>query len=523
MQNLKQPLEIDLLKKEWDSVKKVLDSKNEVLDAVLEHSLAGWYDYNLASDDLYLSPAFSKILGYDEDEFQNEDIQSIKRILHPDDLPKIIEAYFNHIKTKGKSKLDLQVRYIHKNGSIVWVYARAKVIEWNNAGDPVRLVGSNTDITHLKEAEADLHNVKQELEKITYRFKISTMVAKVGIWDWDIKNNVLIWDKQMYAIYGITEDTFEGAFEAWHNAIHPDERDMVNDSVNSSLMDSSKDWHCEFRIILPDGSIRYIKASGYVEFDNKSKPSRMIGTNWDITKEKEMEREKIRAKQLESQNKELEQFVYVASHDLQEPLHTISSYSEMLKLKCKGLLDAKSSRYFDYLIESSGRMNSLIKGLLDYSRLGRNQSLEAVSCESLINEIKKDFAGVIAEKNVKLKIGNLPVIDGNKIELRQLFQNLISNAIKFKKKESLTISIKSKRERNYWLFSVEDDGIGIDPKHFNKIFMIFQRLHTKSEIDGTGIGLSLCKKIVESQDGDIWVRSKPNEGSTFYFTIPDNE
>lgn len=227
--------------------------------------------------------------------------------------------------------------------------------------------------------------------------------------------------------------------------------------------------------------------------------------------------------ELERKNKELEQFAYIVSHDLQEPLRTTSSFSALIKKQYHGQLDEKADKYFNYIQEASDRMKILIKNLLDYSRIGNNKELECVDCNKILENVMADLGTAIAETHATIKWDELPVITGYPTEIKQLFQNLITNGIKFRKKEVIPeINISVQKYEGFWQFAVKDNGIGIDEKHNEKIFIIFQRLHTRSEYEGSGIGLSHCKKIVELHKGRIWVESKPGEGSTFYFTIREN-
>ena len=221
-------------------------------------------------------------------------------------------------------------------------------------------------------------------------------------------------------------------------------------------------------------------------------------------------------------NRDLEQFVYIASHDLQEPLLTISNFIELIKAEYNEELskDAQASTYVNFIEEASLRLRSLIKGLLDYSRIGRQQLVSDVDFNVLMETLKKDMRVSILAANATVTYTSLPVVRGFETELRQLMQNLLSNALKFKKVGvSPVIEVSAERKDNQWLFEVKDNGIGIDEKHQQKIFMIFQRLHNRAEFEGNGIGLAHCKKIVEMHQGQLSVKSTPGEGSTFYFTL----
>jgi light-regulated signal transduction histidine kinase (bacteriophytochrome) len=226
--------------------------------------------------------------------------------------------------------------------------------------------------------------------------------------------------------------------------------------------------------------------------------------------------------QLKAKNREMEQFAYIASHDLQEPVRTISNFARLLQSNYSGKFDETADKSLEFMIGASERMSSLIKGLLDYSRIGREVRLATVNCNQLLVEIIQDLSAIIDETDTILDIDVLPEVIGNPTDLRLVFQNLINNAIKFRKNDTNPIvEIKAKNKKRSIEFSCKDNGIGIDKKHNKKIFQIFQRLHSRNEYAGTGIGLSHCRKVVELHGGKIWVKSKPNVGSTFYFTIPN--
>jgi len=226
-------------------------------------------------------------------------------------------------------------------------------------------------------------------------------------------------------------------------------------------------------------------------------------------------------KELNIANKELEQFAYVASHDLQEPLRNITNYVELLEKQSKAALDKDSGHFLEVIVRSADRMKTLIRELLNFSRIGESQMFEKVDCNKILNEVLGDLDFAIQQNKAVITNDKLPNIKGNQLEIRQLFQNLISNAIKFRKIEiDPKIEILFKERKNEWEFSISDNGIGIEEEHLNKIFLLFQRLHSETEYPGTGIGLATCKKIVESNGGKIWVNSKKGFGSTFYFTLP---
>ncbi|WP_242691620.1 sensor histidine kinase [Desertivirga arenae] len=226
--------------------------------------------------------------------------------------------------------------------------------------------------------------------------------------------------------------------------------------------------------------------------------------------------------QLKFKNSELEQFVYIASHDLQEPLQTVINFIELFNAEYTEALDENAALYLRFIESASLRMRALIKSLLDYSRIGMAKEAEKVDLDKVAGSVLLDLNSQVQEKNASVNIESLPVVYGYSVELRQLLQNLINNAIKFSKPGiEPVINISSERLPNEWRIKVSDNGIGIQKQHFHKIFMIFQRLHSREEYEGNGIGLANCKKIVELHKGVLEVESTPGLGSTFYFNIPD--
>jgi len=226
--------------------------------------------------------------------------------------------------------------------------------------------------------------------------------------------------------------------------------------------------------------------------------------------------------ELARSNAELEQFAYVASHDLQAPLATIASYAQLLEKRYKDQLDSQASKFIGNIVHGCTRMQTLIDDLLEYSRVGRSQKpFQIIDCNHVIQQVIANLQGAIRNNQAVVTYTELPAVMGDISQLVQLFQNLVSNAIKYRQDESPTVYINAYKQENNWLFSVSDNGIGIASQHQERIFQIFQRLHTQKEYSGTGIGLAICQKIVERHGGSIWVDSKPGQGSTFHFTLVD--
>ena len=258
----------------------------------------------------------------------------------------------------------------------------------------------------------------------------------------------------------------------------------------------------------------------------------MWGIVRDITERKKTE-EKLktinkhlrhRTLDIERSNKELEQFAYVASHDLQEPLRMVSSYTQLLEKRYKKQLDSDARDFINFAVDGANRMQRLINDLLSYSRLGTERKpFKPTDCHSVLGKVLASLSTIIEKSHAMIANDDLPVVVADEGQLVQLFQNLISNAIKLHSKEQSRIHVSAKEKNDEWIFSIRDNGIGIESEFKDRIFVIFQRLHSKDLYPGTGMGLAICKKIVERHGGRIWFDSTPNKGSTFFFTIPKKE
>jgi PAS domain S-box-containing protein len=246
----------------------------------------------------------------------------------------------------------------------------------------------------------------------------------------------------------------------------------------------------------------------------------------DITERKKSELHLVKTVgELKRSNDELQQFAYVASHDLQEPLRMVASYTQLLAKRYKGRLDSDADEFIGYAVDGSTRMQGLIQDLLAYSRAGTNgNALHEISSEKALKDALANLRATIQESGAVVTHDSLPVITTDDTQLTQVFQNLVGNAIKYRSAEVPRVHVSvTKNGGNEWTFSVQDNGLGIDPQYFERIFVLFQRLHGRKDFKGTGIGLTICKKIVERLGGRIWVESQPEKGSTFYFALPERD
>jgi PAS domain S-box-containing protein len=280
----------------------------------------------------------------------------------------------------------------------------------------------------------------------------------------------------------------------------------------------------ELKIRHRNGEITPVLYNASIYRDESGEVIGIFAAARDITERKKAEKMlELKLEELARSNADLEQFAYVSSHDLQEPLRMIASYLQLLQRRYQGKLDEKADKYIYFAVDGASRMQNLINDLLEFSRVTtKARELEPTDCELILNQVLSDLEVSIKENEVTVSYDPLPEVMADSTQLAQVFQNLISNAIKFRSKDAPEINISAEKDGDRWLFSVRDNGIGIDPKYSERIFEVFKRLHKREEYAGTGIGLSICKKIIERHGGNIWVESELGKGSTFYFTLPVN-
>ncbi|MDQ6902673.1 MAG: PAS domain-containing protein, partial [Bacteroidota bacterium] len=382
----------------------------------------------------------------------------------------------------------------------------------------------------------DISDRKKAEEAIRLSTELYTMVSKAtndSVWDWDLQKNIVSRPgNTLESLFGYGFIPPEEVDNFWKTHVHPDDWKRITENRNLLLENPDETyWEDEYRFLKMDGKFAHIYDRAYIIRDHQKKAVRMIGASQDFSKLKEHEfqlkelNEELQkwTRELSNSNAELEQFAYIASHDLQEPLRMVSSFLTLLEKKYGETLDEKGKQYIYFAVDGAKRMRQIILDLLEYSRLGRDAAMqEKVDLNEVVNEILILYRKNIQEKKAVIKINKLPVITASTAPMRQVFQNLIGNALKYHNSidgnpPEVTISCRS--EKNHWEFAVTDNGIGIDAQYLEKIFVIFQRLHNKEEYAGTGMGLAITKKIIESMGGKIWVISEKEKGSTFFFTI----
>lgn len=371
------------------------------------------------------------------------------------------------------------------------------------------------DVTERKHAEEALMEGQKRLAE-------AQEIAHLGSWEWNITQNTVRWSDELYRIYGLRPGEFPATYESYIARIHPDDRARVHDAVQRAYRTQTP-FEFEERVIRPSGEIRWLHSHGRVACDARGQPVRMTGTCQDITERKRADAElAARAAALERSNEELEHFAYVASHDLQEPLRTVASYTQLLQRRF-GKDDAQAREFAQFITDGVHRMQSLITDLLAYSRVGRSsQPFAPGDLSATLAAALSNLSRAIADSGATITHDPLPTVLGDHSQLTQVFQNLVSNAIKFRGAAPLQVHVSAARGDDHWVIAVRDNGIGIEREYFDKMFVLFQRLHGRDRYPGTGLGLAICKKIVAHHGGRIWVESEgPGRGTTFRFTLPD--
>ena len=360
-------------------------------------------------------------------------------------------------------------------------------------------------------SEVMAREIKQSKELfriLFYRSPIGTYIIQDGCFR--------LINRQLAYILGYEEDELIG--KPALSFVFEEDREVVREKAVSMLKGECSLGY-EFRVINKQARIKWVMETVVPIYYRRKRAT--LGSLIDVTERKQMEeRLKQMTDEMQRSNTELEQFAYVISHDLQEPLRMVSSYTQLLSKRYKKKLDADADEFIAYAVDGAKRMQTLLHDLLEYSRVGtRGQPFSMVNCEHIVEQAMANLKIAIEECGASVSYDVLPTIIGDEGQLVRLFQNLIGNAIKFRGEEAPQVHISALRRNNIVTFSVKDNGIGIDPEHSQNIFEIFRRLHTSEEYPGTGMGLAICKKIVERHGGHISVQSQPGQGSTFYFSV----
>lgn len=511
--------------------KEIIENEEKLKIYVLASELGTW-ELNLTDGGVSYSDRYLEIIGVTplgpkpvHDDLLNR--------LHPDDL-HLREEAFNQAYTTGF--LHYVTRIVWDDGSIHWVEGRGKVF-YDELNEPIKIIGTLRDLTDEKKYQ-------QELERNEQRFRFLADSMPQLIWTGDIQGDLNYFNQAIFDFSGLTAPEIQN--EGWLLIVHPDDAEKSRDLWRNAI-NTGGDFLVEHRFKRFDGKYRWHLSRAIPQRNAMGIIELWVGTSTDIHDQKTFAQQleknvQERTKdlqqanyQLEQMNQELASFAYVSSHDLQEPLRKIQTFANLIGDR-EELSDA-SAEYFRRMQKAAKRMQLLIDDLLTYSRTSTSERVyERTELTSLLKEVLTDLETTILEKQAVIEVGDLPAIDVVSFQFRQLFTNLLSNSLKFARPEvppKITLDAGvvigeeldhpvANRELSYHRISVSDNGIGFDPVYRNRIFELFQRLHGRSDFNGTGIGLAICRKIVENHSGFITASAEPNKGATFHIFVPVN-
>ncbi|MHB1355728.1 MAG: PAS domain-containing sensor histidine kinase [Anaerolineae bacterium] len=464
--------------------------------------------------------------------------------------------YVDFIAPDDREKVVLELQRWHVNGQPLRRYAlnlvtrdgvlksvEASIVQMVWQGKPANLcfLSDTTERRKIEEALARKAALLARAEAI----------AHGGSWRIDLRSGMVSMSDEMHRILGIDGTTFSHDINDVIPLVAQSLDTTELNELQTMLIQNGQSHQIDFQIITADGSVRWCHTQEEIVQDENGNMIAIEGFTQDITEHKLAEdtlnaseerlhqtqlleqRRRIeleqcssrllaaKAEELARSNKELAQFAYVASHDLQEPLRMVTSYVQLLAERYSGKLDERADKYIGYAADGAVRMSRLIQSLLTYSRVStQTMPFKETSCTELVAEAVQNLGKAIAESGAEIIVGEMPTVIGDRSQLGQVFQNLLSNAIKFRNEKIPKIEVTAQRKEDTWEFCVADNGIGIDPRFFDRVFVIFQRLHQQSEYEGNGIGLPIVKKILERHEGRIWIESALGEGARFKFTLP---
>ncbi len=468
---------------------------------------------------LYLSPSCRTLTGFEPEELVG---RSGFDLVHPDEVEQVSRFLSDLPKVDGRIT-SRPYRALRKDGSYLWIESTMRPIR-NAAGEVTEIQVSAREVTDRVAAERRLRESRRMLER-------AECMAGIGSWEWDLLSGEVRWSDELFHIFGRDRGSFKPSYDSYLEHVAPEDRERVQGIIDHSG-ESGADLQYECVIERAGGERRVIDARGEMELDQEGRPRRMRGTVQDVTERRRAQNRlseihaelKRRTDELERSNLELEQFAYDASHDLGEPLRIMSRLARTMAEMYGDDLDERGTQLLTSLVDGTERMQMLISDLLEYSRVSRETLERAwVDCRAAFDEAVELLSEAIVEKKAVITCGALPTLEAHPAQFRQLLQNLLSNALKFSVDSDLRVHVEAAREDQGWRFAVADNGIGIDPGQAKRVFELFRRLHPGDAYSGTGMGLSICKRIVERHGGRIWVEPHNPRGSVFCFTIPDQK
>jgi PAS domain S-box-containing protein len=472
--------------------------------------------------DIYINGNVNNIMGYLPEEIMAMGEKMLALLTHPDDVPILIEAFEKISQDTAGKTYQVEYRFKHKNGTYKWLRTYHTAFKRNAEGKPIELLGTAFEVTGEKEIATALSNREAQLLQ-------AQAIAHLGSFEWDMVNNISVNTPELANIMEL--DGTVGV-DNFITRVHPEDKTSVEEAMTKSFV--SGEYDCQYRYLGKERE-KILWAHGIVTFKD-GRPVKMKGTVQDITQLKKIEEElKKKTLELEKSNESLQQFASVASHDLKEPLRKMSMYSDMVLLNEDEHLSENSKGSLGKVKSSAIRMQRMIEDILSFSSITNDGKMKVVNLEEIVQEAMVILEESIRDKNARIICNNLPDVRVSGSQMRQLFQNLIANSLKFARKGVDPIINITHRYANryefqstdlhkaerYHVISVEDNGIGFSQEHAEKIFGLFTRLHPQTTYEGSGLGLSICKRIAENHGGIIRAESKPGEGTTFIIVLPD--
>ena len=483
-----------------------LRDSEERLALALRASDEGVWDWNLETGEVWYSARWKEMLGYEEQEIEPH-LSAWERLVHPEDKERTLEMI--RAVLRGEKQFEVEFRLRHEDGHYVPILSRGFPVRREPDDRIVRIVGTHLDLTERKAAEAERRRGFYHRSLIEASLDPLVTIGPDGrITDVNRATELATGCGREELIGTDFCDYFTEPAKARAGYQQVFEEGVVHDY--------------ELEIRHRDGHTTPVVYNASVYGDEAGTVAGVFAAARDIGERKRAEEALARQKaELERSNADLQQFAYVASHDLQEPLRAVASFTRLLAERYQGRLDRDADEFIDFAEDGAKRAQRLINDLLAYSRVGtRGAPFAPTDCEAVFQNALADLAAALEETGGQVTHEALPVIEADETQIGQLFRNLIGNALKFHGPEPPRVHVAARRIAGAWQFSVRDNGIGIAPEYSETIFEVFQRLHTSAEYSGTGIGLAIAKKIVHRHGGRIWVESEPGKGATFSFTIP---
>ncbi|MFN8384002.1 MAG: PAS domain S-box protein [Anaerolineales bacterium] len=482
--------------------------KNEArLRQALLAAKAGIWEWDLQTNQNVWSEELWKVYGLEP--FSAEpSYDTWLTTIHPDDQQKVGQVV--QAAAASEKELNVEWRVIDQDGTQRWLMSRGQPVR-NAEGKAVRFIGTVLDITERKQAEKALRESEERYRKLLELAPVGIAVHSNG--------KIVFANPAGARLLGCDSER-QIIGKAIKDIIHPDELQKSSERIKRMMDGEQGLYPTEDTYVKLDGTPISVEVMATSLLYNGKPAIQVIVT--DITERRQAREQLLKTlSELERSNTELEQFAYVASHDLQEPLRAVAGMVQLLQKRYRGKLDERADEYINLAMDGATRMQTLITDLLEYSRVERRGNpILSTDANKALKSALRNLEGSIHKSGATVTNESLPTVEADAIQMTQLFQNLIGNAIKFQSERPPQIHVGVEDLGDFWRFSVKDNGIGIEPQYFDRIFLVFQRLHTRREYPGTGIGLSICKKIVERHGGRIWIESELGQGTTFYFTIP---